>query len=172
MSVTRPSGSSVVPDDGASVVQEVAAIDPRGRFTILPRWLVRVEWLAGATEIEALLELSEPGRVKLKPLETAGPMIVQMHADLVAQLPDADAREALRLLQDRFRKLPIPKDRRPHLGDAALAHLGLSLSRKESKTVYVAVFTDSIDILSPAYRNEKLLEGSPLLDSFLAELGS
>jgi hypothetical protein len=82
----------------------------------------------------------------------------------LAQLgTDADL-EVLRFIQDRYGKLSIPKERRPHLGDAALQHLGLPTTRDVASNVYVAIYPDRIDLLSPYYRNAKNVAGHSALD--------
>jgi len=166
MAETRPSGLPVIPDEEAVVTQEVAVIDARGRLKLLPRWTRRVAWLRPAADVDALMLLGHSGRISLLEWERAGKPVVDRHADLLAS-GEIDL-EALRQIQDRYRRLPLNQERRPYLGDAALAHLGFDIGRGTRRTVYVAVYPDRIDLLSPSYRDSQLLESHPLLDG-LAE---
>jgi len=165
MSETRPSGLSVVESDAAVVVQEVAELDERGRLHLLPRWVSRVDWLnsAGKNDIDALMVLIEPGLIAFHDWKVDGPRIAKRYKD-IATSSDADAFEALRLIEDRYCRVKITKDRRPHLGDAALAHLGLPIKRSEKSLVYVVIYPNRIEILSPAFRNAKLISGTHQLD--------
>lgn len=105
----------------------------------------------------------EPGLISLRDWTNDGERVATRFTELAAS-GDEDAWEALRLIQDRYQKLPIDKERRAHLGDLALAHLGLSIEREKKSTVYIAVYPDCIDILSVSYRNSKLVSGSRWLD--------
>jgi hypothetical protein len=77
---------------------------------------------------------------------------------------DYEALEALRLIQDRYQKLVIPPERRCSLGQAALAHLGSPISPRQSQVLYVAIYEAKIELISPAYRDAKLIAGHSLLD--------
>jgi hypothetical protein len=163
MAITRPSGSPVVTDP--IVAQEVAEIDGRGRLHLLPRWTKRIKWWATTPkdDFSVLMVLVEPGLISLRDWASDGTRVIARYEELAAQ-PSADVLEALRLLQDRYIRLSIDKEQRAHLGDAAFAHLGLPITRGAASTVYVAVFSNRLDILSAGYRNSKLITGSSLLD--------
>jgi len=108
--------------------------------------------------------LVEPGLLSVTSWEPDGPRIVERYRDLAKFGEELDY-EGMRLIQDRYQKLLIPKrERRPHLGDAALQHLGLPVARGTKSIVYVAVLRERIDVLGPAYRNTKNLAGHPSLD--------
>ena len=165
MAESRPSGVPIVPDAKALVIEEIAEIDGRGRIHLLPRWAKRVGWIPvpAAGDVDALMILVEPGLLSLTSWNPDGPRIEKRHDELAALGTGADL-EALRSIQDRYQKLPIPNDRRPHLGDAALQHLGLSTKRGAKSNVYVVITPGRIDLLSPGYRNAKSIEGHPSLD--------
>jgi hypothetical protein len=165
MALTRPSGYPIVSDSSAIVDEEVAQIDGRGRLYLAPGWTQRIPWWvnSSAGDFSVLMVFVEPGLVSMRDLTTDGPRIAARYSELV-DLSNEDAMEALRLIQDRYRRLPIDKERRAHIGDAGLAHLGLSIERGEKSTVYVAIFPSRLDILSPTYRNMKMASGSPWLD--------
>lgn len=95
-----------------------------------------------------------PGRISIRDLRTDGPRIQARYEQLAAETDD-ETLELLRRIQDRYGRLRIPRSRRPSLGDPALAHLGLE--RGQKSMTYVAIFSNSIDVLSPAYRNAKLV---------------
>ena len=105
----------------------------------------------------------EPGLLSLRSWEPDGPRIATRYIELAQLGADADL-DVLRLIQDRYGKLSIPRDRRPHLGDAALQHLGLPTTRDMTSNVYVAVYPSKIDLLSPIYRNDKHMTGHSSLD--------
>lgn len=168
MARTRPSGLPLVPDDEALVLQELAEIDRRGRIDLLPRWAGHVRWLKFpiTDQIDALMILEEPGRLSLRSWEPAGPAIQARYKQLAQaadETDDADL-EALRVIQDRYRRLSIPKDHRPALGDAALHHIGLSLKHGLTTNAWVVVSPTRIDILGSTYRDSKNSGGHPALD--------
>ena len=104
-------------------------------------------------EAEALIVLSEPGRIEVRNWLPHGPQILEMHEELKAK-SDEVSREQIRELQDRYGRLPITASGRPYLGDAILTHLGAPLETGIKTVVYVVVYPDRIDILSEAYRKE------------------
>jgi hypothetical protein len=161
----RPSGLPVVEDASAAVTVSVAHVEMRGRLNILPRWRKRVVWLMSTdkSEVLALMVFVEPGLISIRAWEPDGPRIQQRFAELSAS-SDAEAPEALRLIQDRYQRLVIPAKDRPSLGDAALAHLGLRVERGRKSVIYVCVSPDKIELMSPAYRESKLTEGHPLIE--------
>lgn len=110
-----------------------------------------------------LMVLVEPGLLSLRDLKTHGSRIEARCAELL-EIGDDAALEAIRLMQDRYKKLSLDNQHRVHIGDAGLAHLGFSLVRGNRSTVYVATFPDRIDVFSPDYRNRRLISGSHHLD--------
>jgi len=166
MAETRPSGTPVVPDETSPVLQEVAEINKRGQLHILSRWAKRIAWLPVSAEsaLEALMVFADPGLVWIRNWEPDGPRIVARYQELMQPEGNIDV-EALRQIQDRYGRLLIPKkERRPYLGDAALQHLGLPTARDAKSNVYVLIFSEGIDILSPTYRNAKNIAWHPALD--------
>lgn len=161
MADTRPSGTPIIVGEPSSVVQEVAHIDERGRFHLLPRWTRRLNWFVNEQEFIALLVFAEPGRIQLFPWEPLGPQIVARYEELSNDPDGADA-DALRLIQDRYGRVSTT-NRRFYIGDAALLHLGLPLKRGTKKAIYVAILPTTIELLSPNYRDAKLAEGHPQL---------
>jgi hypothetical protein len=160
----RPSGQPIIDDNDAVVIVGVSAVEARGRIYIPPRWRQRVEWLNQARDIDALMVFGEPGLVTIRSWLPDGPRILDRYRELAAA-PNEDSLRSLRLIQARYGRLRIPAHERPSLGDAALAHLDLSIERGKRTTVYVAVYSNMIEVLSPAYRNAMLLDGDPELDN-------
>ncbi len=159
----RPSGLPVVPEDKAAVIVSVASVEKRGRLNIAPRWRERIPWLAGSGPFEALMTFDEPGLITISEWKRDGPRIQHRFEEL-SRSEDADALQAMRLVQDRFQRLIIPAKDRPSLGDGALVHLGLTTEKNQKFTIYVCVYSDRIELMSKEYRNSKLLEGHPLID--------
>jgi hypothetical protein len=159
----RPSGLPIVEDASGVIIVSVAHVEARGRLNILPRWRKKVTWLSSKeSDVLALMVFVEPGLVSIRNWEPDDPQIQQRFMELVAS-SDADAPEAMRLIQDRFQRLVIPTAERPHLGDAALAHLGFQIERGKKSIIYVCVSFDKIELMSQGYRDAKLTEGHPLI---------
>lgn len=165
MAQTRPSGYPILADPSVPVLQEPAQLDGRGRLNLLPRWTSRISWWNAlrSDDLTVLMVLVEPGLLSLQDLRATEPRITARYEELRA-IGDKEALDAIRLMQDRYKRLTIDAEHRIHVGDAALAHLDLSLDRGTKATVYVAVFADRLDIFSADYRNQKLLIGSSHLD--------
>lgn len=162
--MSRPSGHPIVDDASADIIVSVAHVEARGRLNILPRWRKRVVWLQSFDEPAlGLMVFVEPGLISIRPWEPDGPRVQKRFAELSAS-PDADAVEAMRLIQDRYQRLVIPTKDRPSLGDAALAHLGLQVERGKRSVIYVCVSSEKIELMSPAHRESKLIEGHPLIE--------
>lgn len=165
MAETKPSGLPIVASKSAPVLQEIAEIDGRGRLHLLRRWANHTDWLPSLIddELQVLMVFVEPGRLSMRSWEPEGPKIVTRFEE-IAKTPDEDGLEALRLIQDRYGRVLVPKDRRPYLGDLALQHLMIPTGRGQKSNVYVAVFPKCIDVFGPAYRTEKLILGHPQLE--------
>lgn len=163
--MSRPSGHPIVDDAAAAVTVDIAEIEKRGRLNILPRWRKRVVWInaVGEADVDALMIFVEPGLISIDRWEPAGPEIQQRFTDL-SNSSDPEAPQALRLIQDRYQRLVIPRRERPSLGAYALAHLGLPFRGGHQSLVYVSIFANRIDIMAPPYRDTKLIEGNPLID--------
>jgi hypothetical protein len=163
MAETKPSGVPIVEAPAAIVWQEVAHIDRKGCLNLLRRWTNRLAWFPSPppADFEALMIFIAAGRISIRDLRLHGPGIQARYEELAAE-GDDEALEVLRRIQDRYGRLRIPKSRRPSLGDPALAHLGIE--RGQRSTIYVAIFPNSIDLLSPAYRNEKLISFEPQIE--------
>jgi hypothetical protein len=163
--MVRPSGLPIIEDVSAAITVSVAHVEMRGRLNILPRWRKRIGWLLSAegSDVLALMVFAEPGLILIRAWEPDGPRIQERFAE-IASSHDADAPQALRLIQDRYQRLVIPARERASLGDAALAHLGLKVERGKKFLIYVCVSSDRIELMSQAYRETKLAEGHPLID--------
>jgi hypothetical protein len=161
----RPSGLSIIEDESAAVTVSVAHVEMRGRLNILPRWRKKVAWLSslGETDAQSLMIFAEPGLVSIRSWEPDGPRIRARFAELSSS-PNPDAQQALRLIQTRYQRLIIPAKERASLGHGALVHLGLRTERGLKSVVYVCVYSDRIEVLSPAYRDAKLIEGHDLIE--------
>lgn len=163
--MVRPSGLAIIEDASAAITVSVAHVEMRGRLNVLPRWRKRVGWLLSAegTDVLALMVFAEPGLISIRAWKPDGPRIQERLAE-IASSQDADAPQALRLIQDRYQRLVIPAKERASLGDAALAHLGLQVERGKKFLIYVCVSLDRIELMSPVYRETKLTEGHPLIE--------
>jgi hypothetical protein len=163
--MSRPSGVPIVENELAAVTVDVAHIETRGRLNFLPRWRKKVDWLSTATETDtqSLMIFAEPGLISIRAWEPDGPRIQARFAELSTS-GDTEAQQALRLIQNRYERLVIPARERASLGHSAVVHLGFGLERALKSVVYVCVYSDRIEVLSPAYRDTKLLEGHELIE--------
>src|SRR6267142_892534 len=141
MALTRPSSYPVVTGASAVVSEEIAEIDDRGRLRFHPRWTNRVPWWKTNQDegFAVLMVLQEPGLIALLDWTNDGQRVAARYTELAGS-DDEEALEALRLIQDRYQKLPIDKEHRAHLGDPALTHLGVPMERGRKSTVYVVVY--------------------------------
>jgi hypothetical protein len=163
MANTRPSGMTIGSPD-SPVIQEVVEIDGRGRFRAQQRWTAKLAWWPqGDEQTLVLMVLREPGLIELRDWKTDGVRVTAALEELRNQ-DDDEALENLRLLADKYRLLHFDSGSVAHLGDAALAHFGFPIARGLKHNLYVAVFPRHLALLSPAYRDNKLLEGSRFLD--------
>jgi len=168
MAQTRPSGIPIVDLEQSPVSQEPATLDVRGRLNFLPRWRERVTWLRTGRrddpkETEALMIFAEPGLILIRDWQTDGPRIQERYAALSTSV-DPDALNAMRLIQDRYQMLRIPAAERASLGDGALAHLGLPLSRGSKSLIYVSLLPTEVRLLSQSYRDARLLESNEYIN--------
>lgn len=164
MAETIPSGRPLVPLPEAVVFQELAHIDPHRRLNLLPRWSVRFDWLkpTKGNPAELLMVLREPGFIRLLPWIPWGEQVVHRYQELAADEGPDDRLEALRLLQDTYGRLQVDAEHRPYLGDAALAHLGVSLERGVRSPVYVVVYPNCLGLLSVEAREFRLRHAAVL----------
>ena len=150
------------PDHPAPVTQAVAEVDQRGRVRIPVRLSSVVGWMAATTgEIESLMILDEPGRIILLSwVDRASAVLIRRQGLIEEAKSSLPAAEELRLLEDRYHRIIIPKDRRPTLGELAILHLNLSLGVKSH--VYVAKLLEQVQILSLDFRNKALVQAGPI----------
>ena len=156
MPAGRPRGLDLDPAMAAPVGQEVVTIDDRGRIRI-PGWLVAdLDWFnfTQGAERYVLGVFEEPERIELRSWAQGSPAVL----DFRAKLLQAGNYPAIRLLEDRYRRIEIPKDLRPTLGDGARAHL--RLGPDQNSYVYFFRTGDTIEIASTTYRDRVLREAS------------
>ncbi len=159
----RPPGIALDTELPGPVAQQVVEIDRRGRLR-LPNALVRsIPWLGSdAKSVDALVVLDEPGRLGFLSWEQQAPAVLDRRRELIEQTHHDDSvAEALRLLEDRYKRVAIPQDLRPTLTAEILLHLELSVGAPAR--VYLVRLFDRLDVLSPQYRNERLVVGSDAL---------
>lgn len=166
MSETRPSSTPLIDGSQTSIFQEVASIDQRGRLHFPPRWTNRIDWLrrCSSEATEVLIVLREPGMVSLLSWQANAEQILKRYEAIAGDDQDTEKENLLRLIVDRYGKLIVTPERRPHLGDPAILHLGLSPERGLKRPIYAAIFADRIDLMSPSYRDTKLNDGNSRLD--------
>jgi hypothetical protein len=136
---------------GAAANHEIAEIDDRSRIVLPARLLEGLDWFSDADVVDSLAILTEPGVIRL----ASGVRYADAIQARRDELALAQRNDDLRLLEDRYRPLQIPK-RRPTLGESFMTHLGLTFG--EPTKVYVWRVADYLEILSVGARDRKVLE--------------
>jgi hypothetical protein len=144
----RPSGLELDTNHPLPVAQHVSDIDVRGRVYV-PAWFTaEIAWFR--PDIQVLAIFDEPGLIRLCSwAEHSQPVIERRR-----RLADLGDFEGVRLLEDRYRSVHIPADRRPTLGDAAKLHLGIA--EIDKAFVYLIRVEDTLRVISADYRNRDL----------------
>lgn len=151
----RPPARRLDPDSREQpVAQEVVPLGARGRIVIPAQVAAGIAWLEHRPggECHALAVFDEPGSIVLHPWDDVAERVIAKRQKL---LEDSDF-EALRLLEDRFHRIPISADLRITLTLTDVVHLGLSY--KSVSYVYIYREDDQIGIMSPAHRDKLLSE--------------
>lgn len=86
-----------------------------------------VAWLTADAGMDALVELAEPGRIRLLPWQPFGDRVVERRREL-SQADEGPEVEELVFLTERFRRVRIEKSGRFPLHDREALHLGLGPS--------------------------------------------
>jgi hypothetical protein len=84
--------------------------------------------------------------------EITSPSVLTRHNDLIQDGNLSD----LRLLQDVYRRFPIPQDRRPTLDQSLILHLGLQFPLTGEIILYMARREEILVLMAPAYRDREL----------------
>jgi hypothetical protein len=137
--------------------QQAVKIGKRNRLVLPQTVASALPWIGSANEaIDCLGIFEEPGKVLLASWDTATPVLERRRELIEVAGRDVEAAEALRLLEDRYRKVHIQEGLRLTLTTDWFVHL--EPERGELVHVYVARTADALQILSPAYRNARLAE--------------
>ena len=165
MAAQRNTNFSLDSDHPGPIRQELGEIDKRGRLHLPTQLIQSISWLKGASHsVDALAILEEPGRIKISDWNTASLPVLERRKELINDLnrrQDDDVIEALRLIEDRYKKIRIPSDLRPTINNYLMLHLELS-PENESK-IYIVSVSDNLIVMSSDYRNAKLLNFSTFL---------
>jgi len=153
------SGLPLDPAGSSPVAQEVVELDERGRITLPTTVMSAIGWLA-KQETVVLIIYDELGRIVLLPWESYGETVLTRRRELIEDAGggDAAALDDLLLLEDRYHRGRVARDRRLSLGLQGLLHLGLDGAVKPR--VYIAGAVDRIVIMSKEYRDQRLRKGS------------
>lgn len=162
----RPAGLQLDPDRPGPIAQAVVQGSGRGRFR-LPADVVRGATWLGSTEamVESLVVFEDPGYLVLLPWSPDGDRVIARRRELIASInekSESEEIEALRVLEDRYKRVKIGKDLRVTLSPEMLQHL--RLQRETAAQVYVVRVQDRIELISPDTRDRRLASGHPALD--------
>ena len=141
---------------------DVGDVDRRHRIYIPGKLTQNLSWWDKTSEVLALLRFDEPGRISLLSWNEHSPLVRAGRDSLLKSLPDHEAEDALTILNARYHELSGERSGRPTLPIVAMLHL--FGSREFDSHVFVVRFLSRLELWSIAYRNQKLLKGSPLLD--------
>jgi hypothetical protein len=145
-----PKGLRLEPSKPAPVAQEAVQLGLRDRLG-LPADVARgVSWIEAPY---ALGVLDEPGKITLLDWDAESPAVLSARQRLSEERDWA----TLRLLEDRYRRIELAKDYRITLTVSHMLHLGLAV--RASAYVYVCRIGDSIEVMSPRYRDTQLAGG-------------
>lgn len=157
MPAGRPPGLSLDPETPGPVHHGTVEIDNRGRARLPARIVHHAAWLRTAPDgADALAILFHPGCASLLSWTECAAPILQRRRDLIARASsDAGALEALRVLEDRYKRIKIPADLRPTLTREIRLHLEITL--EQNSTIFLACVAERLELTSPSYRNRLLL---------------
>jgi hypothetical protein len=152
-------GASGLPLDPEAPDQFVLQIvdfgEDRLRITVPARVASAVGWLAGEATV-ALMVFDEIGRIDLYPWDAAGEIVLSRHRELTedATAGHRAALDGLLVLQDRYHRVLIGKDRRITIGMQGEYHL--RLDGIKNAAIYVAGIVNRITIMTREYRDQQL----------------
>jgi hypothetical protein len=154
MSAGRPKDQPFDPEEKESVRQVVVSLDERGRIKLPVRITESLSWLA---DRDTLAVLSTPGIIRLYPWTPAGEAVLRRRRELLERTKDEPSTyEILRALEDRYKRLKIPKSVRPTLTNEMILHLGLA--PYVSTSVYLWRIADTVEINSSPHRTQHLAD--------------
>jgi len=148
----RPQGLKLDPALTAPVLQEPVQLCARDRLGIPLEIANAAPWMAerAGGDLLALAVLEAPGKIALRSWKADSPAVL----DVRRQLVDALDHQAIRILEDKYRRVQIAKDARVTLTLSHILHLGLPPD--SDAYVYVALVGEVIEILSTDFRNQQL----------------
>jgi len=157
----RPQGLKLDPNSAHAAHQEPIQLCGRDRLGLPLEIVNSVPWLAmrATTEVFALAILGEAGLMTLFSWQEHGAAVVKERQRLI----DSEDFDSLRLLDDRYRRVQIPKDARITLTLSHILHLGLPTDLDAH--LYVALVGEAIQILSSEYRDQQLSRARALFPS-------
>jgi hypothetical protein len=155
----KPPGWLVDPDLDGPLLQDVKNVGTRGRVEIPLRLAGGAQWLTAGGE--GLMVLGLPGRLALRPW-TDAQRVIQRRRELVERAHENA--EAIRVIDDRYRKYHLDSDGRIELQPFALSHLD-----PNRELLYVALirYESHLEIWAMRERGDALqrpiddLEGLP-----------
>lgn len=150
---------TLIPNLKSPVFQSVIEIDSRSRIRIPNQIAAQLKWLKNDQVCYGLIVLDEPGRLTIHSWEVESPPVLKKQKQLVEESAASyEAVELLLQLEDRYIHQKISQ-LRPTLPAEVILHLGVS--RKSE--VYIRRVRDTIELLSPRYRNENRI----VIDDYL-----
>jgi hypothetical protein len=156
----RPKTRSLDGANNSPVAEEVVPVDRKGRIGI-PTAVVRgVAWLSATrtTSIDSLAVFDEPGTMYLHAWDSQAERVLVRQRELVAQ---GDL-EVLRLLQDRYRRIPISSESRFVLTNTDALHFGITFETKSH--LYVASLGPVVRFSSPSVRDREILDSAQMFE--------
>ena len=132
----------------------LANVDPEDRLTIPADVLRVVRWWS-KKPIDVTAELVETGLIRVYPTEEARPLIARLISDVSKRGYTREAQfERVQVIGDRYRTLKMYGDGRVRFVKEVAMLLGFSLG--DQPTLYVQAFPAGFEIMSIAYRADRL----------------
>jgi hypothetical protein len=180
MPLERLSDLPLDPSGPGPISHYVVALDERGRIRLPVSVVSSVSWLTKPGDgTTALMVLEVPGRLSLQSWEQFGEAVLARRRELLreAEQGNVAAEEDLLWLEDRYRRVLLPKERRLTLTAAGLLHLGIVEVEQSidpdrrvvrgqpppAHRLYLTRLFDRVVIMSQEYRDHSRRTGSVAL---------
>jgi hypothetical protein len=146
---------------------QLANMDGSSRLSIPKDVLRAIDWWENKS-VDVLAELVQAGLIRIYLAAEATPMVEALAEDIAEMPPDVRF-ERTAILADRYRPLKLYSDGRLRFTKEAAQILGFSLG--ERPTLFVQAFPKGLEILSLAFRAERLQQSSESTSILLNQTG-
>jgi hypothetical protein len=146
---------------------QLANMDGSSRLSIPKDVLRAIDWWENKS-VDVLAELVQAGLIRIYLAAEATPMVEAL-AENIAEMPPEVRFERMAILADRYRPLKLYSDGRLRFTKETAQILGFSLG--ERPMLFVQPFPKGLEILSLAFRAERLQQSSESTSILLHQTG-